>query len=64
MAVASTGLYASLHLIPDNNVNIPPLSFLQAGCPFCHPTNSVNTIQYYTIQYRMCDARYRMVMWL
>ena len=19
----------------------PPLSFLQAGCPFCHPTNSV-----------------------
>jgi len=26
-------IYASLHLIPDNHDNIPPLSFLQAGCP-------------------------------
>ena len=26
MAVASAGLYASLHLIPDNHANIPPLS--------------------------------------
>jgi len=23
-----------------NHVNIPPLSFLQAGCPSCRPTNS------------------------
>jgi len=29
-AVASAGLHASLHLIPDNHANIPPLSFLQA----------------------------------
>jgi len=35
------GLYASLHLIPDNHANIPPLSFLQAGCPSCCPMNSV-----------------------
>jgi len=41
--VASAGLYASLHLIPDNHTNIPPLSFLQAGCPSCCPTNSVKT---------------------
>jgi len=41
VAVASAGLYASLHLIPDNHANIPPLSFLQAGCPSCRPTNSV-----------------------
>jgi len=38
---ASAELYASLHLIPDNHANIPPLRFLQAGCPSCHPTNSV-----------------------
>ena len=25
----------------DNHATSPPLSFLQAGCPSCHPTNSV-----------------------
>jgi len=25
----------------NNHVSTPPLSFLQAGCPSCHPTNSV-----------------------
>jgi len=25
----------------DNHASTPPLSFLQAGCPSCHPTNSV-----------------------
>jgi len=24
----------------DNHASTPPLSFLQAGCPSCHPTNS------------------------
>jgi len=37
VAVASAGLYASLHPIPDNHANIPPLSFLQAGLPFLTP---------------------------
>jgi len=45
VAVASAGLYASLHLIPDNHANIPPLSFLQAGCPSCRPTNSVKALK-------------------
>jgi len=46
VAVASAGPYASLHLIPDNHDdNIPPLSFLQAGCPSCHPTNSVKALK-------------------
>jgi len=27
----------------DNHTSIPPLSFLQAGCPSCHPTNSVKS---------------------
>jgi len=24
----------------DNHTSTPPLSFLQAGCPSCRPTNS------------------------
>ena len=39
---------ASLHLIPDNHANIPPLSFLQAGCPSCRPTNSVKALKAFT----------------
>ena len=38
MAVASARPYANLHLTPDNRANIPPLNFLQARCPSCHPT--------------------------
>jgi len=29
----------------DNHVNTPPLSFLQAGCPSCRPTNSVKALK-------------------
>ena len=29
----------------DNHANIPPLSFLQAGRPSCHPTNSVKELE-------------------
>ena len=29
----------------DNNAIIPPLSFLQAGCPSCCPTNSVKALK-------------------
>jgi len=29
----------------DNHASTPPLSFLQAGCPFCHPTNSVKAMK-------------------
>jgi len=28
-----------------NHTSIPPLSFLKAGCPFCHPTNSVKAMK-------------------
>jgi len=28
-----------------NHANTPPLSFLQAGCPSCHPTNSVKALK-------------------
>jgi len=29
----------------DNHINTPPLSFLQAGCPSCHPTNSIKALK-------------------
>jgi len=43
VAVASAGPYASLHLTPDKKPcqYYTTQSFLQAGCPSCHPTNSV-----------------------
>ena len=31
----------------DSHANSPPLSFLQAGCPSCHPTNSVKALKGY-----------------
>jgi len=29
----------------DNHASTPPLSFLQAGCPSCNPTNSVKALK-------------------
>ena len=29
----------------DKHASNPPLSFLQAGCPSCHPTNSVKALR-------------------
>ena len=29
----------------DNHASIPPLSFLQARCPFCRPTNSIKVLK-------------------
>ena len=29
----------------DNHTSTPPLSFLQAGCPSCRPTNSVKELK-------------------
>ena len=33
-----------ISLQTDNHTSTPPLSFLQAGCPSCHPTNSVKAL--------------------
>ena len=33
----------------DNHVSTSPLSFLQAGCPSCRPTNSVKALKAATI---------------
>jgi len=29
----------------DNDTGTPPLTFLQAGCPSCHPTNSIKALK-------------------
>jgi len=29
----------------DNYTSTPPLKFLQAGCPSCHPTNSIKALK-------------------
>jgi len=29
----------------DNDASTPPISFLHAGCPSCHPTNSVKALK-------------------
>jgi len=35
----------------DNHASTPPLSFLQAGCPSCRPTNSVKALKATSIHY-------------
>jgi len=35
----------------NNNASTPPLSFLQAGYPSCHPSNSVKALKEILRQY-------------
>jgi len=37
-----------ISLQTDNHASAPPLSFLQAGCPSCRPTNSVKALKAYS----------------
>jgi len=34
----------------DNHTSTPPLCFLQARCPSCHPTNSVKALKVYSME--------------
>jgi len=34
----------------DNHASILPLSFLQAGCPSCRPTNSIKALKAYSTE--------------
>jgi len=47
VALASAGQDANhLHLAKtDNHASIPPFSFLQAGYPSYHPTNSIKALK-------------------
>ena len=38
-------MQVSTSLLTDNHASTPPLSFLQAGCPSCRPTNSVKALK-------------------
>ena len=44
----------------DNHASNPSLSFLQAGCPSCRPTNSVKALKAYleTFKYKKIGVRY------
>jgi len=43
-------MQACTSLQTDNHASTPPLIFLQAGCPSCHPTNSVKAPKAITLQ--------------
>ena len=38
-------MQVSTFLQTDNHTSTPPVSFLQAGCPSCRPTNSVKALK-------------------
>jgi len=38
-------MHVCTSLQTDNNASTLPLSFLQAGCPSCRPTNSVKALK-------------------
>jgi len=38
-------MQACTSLQTDNHISTSPLSFLQAGCPSCRPTNSVKALK-------------------
>ena len=42
----------------DNHANTSPLSFLPAGCPSCHPTNSVKALKAYYPVYIWLHCRF------
>ena len=45
-----------ISLQTDNHTSTPPLSFLQAGCPSCRPTNSVKALKAVSSKNTCCDA--------
>jgi len=52
VAVASAGhVQVCTSLQIDNHASTSPLSFLQAGCPSCRPTNSVKALKAYLLTY-------------
>ena len=42
-----------ISLQTDSHASTPPLSFLQAGCPSCRPTNSVKALKATSTNYTM-----------
>ena len=42
----------------DNHASTPPLSFLQAGCPTCRPTNSVKALKALLLRISTANTSY------
>jgi len=38
-------MHVCTSLQTDNHASTPPLCFLQAGCPSCHPSNSIKALK-------------------
>jgi len=43
----------------DSHASTPPLSFLQAGCPSCRPTNSVKALKTQVTKYTQNPRKLR-----
>jgi len=48
----------------DNHASTPPLSFLQAGCPSCRPTNSVKALKAQPVVFKIHDGNIQLVEYL
>jgi len=46
----------------DNHASTPPLSFLQAGCPSCRPTNSVKALKAETRAFQFGQKRFSSIL--
>jgi len=48
----------------DNHASTPPLSFLQAGCPSCRPTSSVEALKVSSHDlYNGCEIQWWWLWW-
>jgi len=47
--VSGSGISWAICKSADSHTSIPPLSFLQAGGPSCHPTNSIKALKAKTV---------------
>jgi len=45
----------------DNHASTPPLSFLQAGCPSCRPTNSVKALKAISRTWKVLENRIQLL---
>jgi len=56
-------MQVSTLLQTDNHISTPPLSFLQAGCPSCRPTNSVKALKQQTFSQmkKFCNSQVSVV---
>ena len=54
-------IWILLKLETDNHASIPLISFLQAGCPSCHPTNSIKALKAQSLDWYWQTKQYRKI---